>query len=453
MRFRPFESGRQISGAMLRFVNRSADRALSTGGEPGETGETVPRRIRFVMASEFRSAQKPRPSRSASFTGRSSSNLSDFLDEDSSDRDESTERAEPTERSPVESILSYRESDVGFDYFCKLRQRPYRGSRWIPEAEFRRYPGAAQTMKRYHNKYVFPPMEPFYDPAFDEVDRVIGQREGESGPEYLVKWMVLGYDECTWETDIDEEYIQAFERRSVPKDRRPVPKPDPTTYKKLEESPGYKNDMEVFKYQLEGLNWLTFCWQNDRNCILADEMGLGKTVQAVAFIEHIHKEFHVPGPFLVIAPLATLMHWSRVLTTWTDLNTIVYMGTKKARDVLYEYEFFYSGTDQPKFDVMVTSYEVMMKDVELFAPFEYSCLIVDEAHRLKNARSKLHDALRQISGSFRVLLTGTPLQNTMEELQSLLEFLHPGQFLDVTTASLSTAGIKDLGKRDRKSVV
>jgi SNF2 family DNA or RNA helicase len=111
------------------------------------------------------------------------------------------------------------------------------------------------------------------------------------------------------------------------------------------------------------------------------------------------------------------------------------MSTKKARDVIQEYEFYYPDGRGPKWDVMITSYEVIMKDISIFAQFEYNLLIVDEAHRLKNANSKLQQALAQLTSKFRILLTGTPLQNTIEELQALLEFLHPGQFQDITTAA------------------
>jgi superfamily II DNA or RNA helicase len=193
--------------------------------------------------------------------------------------------------------------------------------------------------------------------------------------------------------------------------------------------------MELFPYQLEGLNWLIYSWYHRRNCILADEMGLGKTVQAVTFMHYLYNVHHLTGPYLVIAPLATLMHWQRTIQTWTDFNSVIYMSTKKARDIIQEYEFYYADRTGPKFDIIITSYEVIMKDISQFTVFNYNLLIVDEAHRLKNANSKLQQALAQLTSQFRILLTGTPLQNTIEELQSLLEFLHPGQFQDITTAS------------------
>jgi chromodomain-helicase-DNA-binding protein 7 len=371
------------------------------------------------------------------------------LGETSSSEDDRSAPSELTERSPIESILSYRFSDDGYDYFVKMRDLSYRECRWLTRAEICQYPNTAQSLTRYHKKNPYPPSEPFYDPAYEEIDRVIASRRAaDGGTEYLVKWMNLGYDSCTWESepDIETWHIEAFQSRNTKKPPVKFVRPKADSYVRLETAPIFKNDMELFDYQLEGLNWLLYCWHHQRNCILADEMGLGKTVQAITFMHHIHTVYNIPGPFLVIAPLATLMHWQRTFTVWTDFNAVVYMSGRKARDAIQEYEFFYADNTGPKFDVLITSYEVIMKDIATFAQFKYNLLIVDEAHRLKNANSKLQKALAHITGEFRILLTGTPLQNTIEELQSLLEFLHPGQFTDVTTAA-AAENIKGLKKK------
>ena len=437
---------------MLRFVDHRPKPTNPAADPTGSSEEQAKRRIRFFApANPDTSMPSKQSSRRSAGTSRSSSNLSDYAD--SSSDDESVGEKQ-TERSPVETILGYKNTDTGIEYFCKMRNRPYRDCRWITTEEFQTFPGAPQTLKRYHKKFPVPPPEPFYDESYNDIERVIAEREGEDGaPEYLVKWTNLGYDSCTWETDVDDESLRAYEARNTPKKRPKFVKPPASDYVKLDTNPVYKNGMELLEYQLEGLNWLMFCWYNNRNCILADEMGLGKTVQAVAFMQRLFCTMNLPGPFLVIAPLATLMHWQREFNTWTDMNVLIYMGSKTARDLMQEHEFFFPGTDDPKFDVIVSSYEVVMKDVQLFAQFEYNCLVVDEAHRLKNANSKLHQTLRQIKSNFRVLLTGTPLQNTLEELQSLLEFLHPGQFLDVTAASLSETGIVKLRKKLHKHLL
>jgi len=106
------------------------------------------------------------------------------------------------------------------------------------------------------------------------------------------------------------------------------------------QSPIYKNENELRPYQLEGLNWLAFCWHEGRGSILADEMGLGKTVQTVSFLHYLYTQHGVPGPFLVVAPLSTLPHWQREFARWTDMNVIVYHGNQYAREMIVKYEFY-----------------------------------------------------------------------------------------------------------------
>ena len=404
---------------MLRFVTSSDEFPGPDGRVPG---------IRFVYERHASASQQITPSPSIDSYRRSSDNQSESADS-SSDAEEVA--SEATEKSPYEAILSHRQGpDGSFSYFVKFRDRPYRDCRWIEESEYLQYPNAGQALKRYHKKHPYPKPAPFYDPAFDEIDRVIGYEDGR----YLVKWMLLQYDSCTWETDVDEAARELFEKRNTKKPRKKFVMPAQESFQKIETSPVYKGGLELFPYQLEGLNWLVNRWYNRKNCILADEMGLGKTVQAVAFLQHVYAEEGLPGPFLVIAPLSTLMHWQRTVQQWTDMNAIVYQNTKQSREIIRKYEFFYPDGTGPKFDVLITQYEMIMNDNAVFAQFKYSVLIVDEAHRLKNANSKLLQALANIESDYRILLTGTPLQNTVEELQSLLEFLHPGRFTDITSA-------------------
>ena len=147
---------------------------------------------------------------------------------------------------------------------------------------------------------------------------------------YLVKWRSLSYEECTWELedDIDSLKIEHFWkfRNLPPKDKlKPKRRPKAHEWKKLETSPIYKNSNTLREYQLEGVNWLTFCWYNGHNCILADEMGLGKTIQSITFLQEM-VNYGINGPFLVIAPLSTIGNWQREFETWTDLNVVVYHG-------------------------------------------------------------------------------------------------------------------------------
>jgi chromodomain-helicase-DNA-binding protein 7 len=255
---------------------------------------------------------------------------------------------------------------------------------------------------------------------------------------YLVKWQALPYEESTWELedDLDPEKVKQFWRfrqmppKEVMKHKR---RPKASEWKKLDESPVYKNGNTLREYQLEGLNWLTFCWYNNRNCILADEMGLGKTIQSLTFINEMVK-FGMHSPFLVIAPLSTIGNWQREFETWTDLNVITYHGSAASRNMITEYEMFFKNEKGEKIDgvykfqVMITTFEVVLTDCLELREIVWRTCVIDEAHRLKNRNCKLLEGLRLLQMDHRVLLTGTPLQNNVEELFSLLNFLEPVQF-------------------------
>ena len=373
----------------------------------------------------------------------------------SSEDEETDEITDNSDKSPFETILSYREGDEGeYEYFIKLKNRPYRDSRWVKESEFASFPHKFQAAKRFRKKFPIPPSEPFYEPAYDEIDRIIAVDKSSEPYKYFVKWCVLNYDECTWEINVDKDALEKFERYNTP-DPEHVYKPesektetekfhypDPKSWEKIDEFPSPDGSLELFSYQLEGVNWLRQRWYERTNCILADEMGLGKTVQAVTFLVSLHKKEKLPTPYLIVAPRSTLPNWEREFHNWSDFNVIVYTGNREARNNIRQYEFAYENGDMPKFDVLITNYELILNDTDVFTEFDWSVLIVDEAHRLKNSNSKLLQALSQVKSETRVLLTGTPIQNNIEELQSLLEFLHPGEFQDLNSAATSQDIIK-----------
>ncbi|KAI1285481.1 Chromodomain-helicase-DNA-binding protein 7 [Halotydeus destructor] len=255
---------------------------------------------------------------------------------------------------------------------------------------------------------------------------------------YLVKWCALTYEESTWELedDLDPKKLEHFWRfrKIPPKEKtRYKKRPKPTEWKKLDESPVYKSGRTLRPYQLEGVSWLTFCWYNGRNCILADEMGLGKTIQSLTFINEMVK-FGIYAPFLIIVPLSTIGNWQREFETWTDLNVITYHGSSISRNMIQEYEMFYKNDKGErvdglfKFQVLITTFEVVLTDCMELREITWRCCIIDEAHRLKNRNCKLLEGLRLLNMDHRVLLTGTPLQNNVDELFSLLNFLEPQQF-------------------------
>mmetsp|Transcript_14172 Transcript_14172/g.39221 ORF Transcript_14172/g.39221 Transcript_14172/m.39221 type:complete len:831 (-) Transcript_14172:130-2622(-) len=198
-------------------------------------------------------------------------------------------------------------------------------------------------------------------------------------------------------------------------------------------------------YQLEGVRWLSTLFENGVSGILADEMGLGKTIQCVALIAHLLTK-GVSGPFMVVAPLATLPNWVREFEKWLPTQQVVrYHGPE--REALLKGPLHPKHRRQPTFPFIVTSYETAIRDqnkLEKLTDFSY--VIVDEGHRLKNHRCTLLRSLKRLKATNRLLLTGTPIQNTLDELWSLLNFVNPLIFDDLSVFQ-SWFGFKDIGQK------
>ena len=204
--------------------------------------------------------------------------------------------------------------------------------------------------------------------------------------------------------------------------------PKPFVFVKLEKQPEWLEGGVLRDYQVEGLNWMTYCYCNGTNGILADEMGLGKTVQTISFLERLVEDYSVFGPFLVVVPLSTLPNWAKEFKKWAPrMNVVVYCGNTESRRVIQQHEF-HGQSNKLKFNVLLTTYEIVMKDKSVLGALHWKHLVVDEAHRLKNAESLLYRVLMEFRSSARMLITGTPLQNSLRELWALLHFLMPEKF-------------------------
>ncbi|XP_017658671.1 lymphoid-specific helicase [Nannospalax galili] len=183
-------------------------------------------------------------------------------------------------------------------------------------------------------------------------------------------------------------------------------------------------------YQVEGMEWLRMLWENGINGILADEMGLGKTVQCIATIALMIQR-GVPGPFLVCGPLSTLPNWMAEFKRFTpEIPTMLYHGTRQERRTLARNIHKRQGTLQI-YPVVITSFEIAMRDQNALQHCYWKYLIVDEGHRIKNMKCRLIRELKRFSADNKLLLTGTPLQNNLSELWSLLNFLLPDVFDDL----------------------
>ncbi|KFM28455.1 ATP-dependent helicase BRM [Auxenochlorella protothecoides] len=184
-------------------------------------------------------------------------------------------------------------------------------------------------------------------------------------------------------------------------------------------------DAKLREYQLVGLQWMVSLYNNHLNGILADEMGLGKTVQAseavMALIAYLMEHKSNYGPHLIIVPNAVLVNWKSELTQWLPgARCVYYVGTRDERARRYA-----SEVQSLQFNVLVTTYEFIMRDRAKLAKIDWQYIVIDEAQRMKDRQSKLAKDLDRFTAARRLLLSGTPLQNDLLELWSLLNLLLP----------------------------
>ncbi|KAK4487693.1 hypothetical protein RD792_005645, partial [Penstemon davidsonii] len=197
---------------------------------------------------------------------------------------------------------------------------------------------------------------------------------------------------------------------------------------KVTEQPNMLQGGELRQYQLEGLQWMLSLFNNNLNGILADEMGLGKTIQTISLIAYLIENKGVTGPHLIVAPKAVLPNWLQEFSVWApSISAVLYDGRLDERKAMREE---YSG--EGKFNVLITHYDLIIRDKAFLRKIHWYYLVVDEGHRLKNYDCVLARTL--VSGyriRRRLLLTGTPIQNSLQELWSLLNFLLPNIFNSV----------------------
>ncbi|KAH9578442.1 SLIDE domain [Trypanosoma melophagium] len=194
----------------------------------------------------------------------------------------------------------------------------------------------------------------------------------------------------------------------------------------LTETPSYIRG-KLRPYQIEGVNWLLGLFSRCINGILADEMGLGKTLQTIATLAYLKFTYGLPGPHLVVCPKSVMGNWYRELRHWCPgLSAFKFHGSSDIRPELIKSHL--QPYDNIKYDVIVTTFEMVLDELPTFKRIHWQYLIVDEAHKLKNEESRAHSALDSLFSNHRLIITGTPLQNNLKELWALLHFLVPRLF-------------------------
>ncbi|XP_059619215.1 chromodomain-helicase-DNA-binding protein 1 isoform X2 [Phlebotomus argentipes] len=276
--------------------------------------------------------------------------------------------------------------------------------------------------------------------SYNYVDRIIAQTvRSDGGIDYYCKWESLPYSEATWEDAslVSRKWPQKINEFN---DREASKKTPSRHCKALKYRPKFHHlktqpdflggtDLILRDYQMDGLNWLILSWCKENSVILADEMGLGKTIQTICFLFYLFKVQSLHGPFLCVVPLSTMTAWQREFTLWApEMNIVTYLGDVQSREIIRQYEWSFASSKRLKFNAILTTYEILLKDKMFLGCLSWAALLVDEAHRLKNDDSLLYKALKDFDTNHRLLITGTPLQNSLKELWALLHFIMPSKF-------------------------
>uniref|UniRef100_A0A6B2KW73 Uncharacterized protein n=1 Tax=Arcella intermedia TaxID=1963864 RepID=A0A6B2KW73_9EUKA len=357
---------------------------------------------------------------------------------------------------------SANDSYADLEFLIKWKGMSYLHTEWVDVSVLlKAHMGRSRLQKFFKNNPLSGRIEEPYPSSYAIVDRIIATKEYNGQTYYLTKFENGQYFESTWElaADLnDNEKIKQFLHREVPhttpcgpimNEKRP-PFVEETCL--LKETPSFKEGLNLRPYQLEGVNWLLYSWYHRTNSILADEMGLGKTVQTIAILDHLNRKYNIRGPFLIVVPLSTLTHWQREIERWTDMNAIVYHGNAESRRIIRQYEFHfwdkthYDVSGPLKFNILITTYEMLITDSKIFQPIEWQYCVIDEAHRLKNKTSRLTTEFSRMKYAHLTLLTGTPVQNNMEELWTLLHILDPKKFSNYDDFESDFGVLKDVSQ-------
>ncbi|MDJ0662528.1 MAG: DEAD/DEAH box helicase [Crocosphaera sp.] len=186
----------------------------------------------------------------------------------------------------------------------------------------------------------------------------------------------------------------------------------------IENPTGFKGQLRP--YQQRGVGWLAFLEKWGLGACLADDMGLGKTPQLIGFLLYLKSEEMLQQPTLVICPTSVLNNWEREVKKFApSLSTLIHHGDKRSKG-----KAFVKEVNQK--NIIITSYSLLHRDIKSFEQVEWQGIVLDEAQNIKNPQAKQSQAVRQLSTQFRIALTGTPVENRLTELWSILDFLNPG---------------------------
>ncbi|KAJ3370201.1 hypothetical protein GGF31_004258 [Allomyces arbusculus] len=373
----------------------------------------------------------------------------------------------------IERLVTHRDARPFREILVKWAGASFRHARWVPEPTVRGIQGRKLDMflRRMAGRAAVPSAKDVVPRAWTQVHKVLAM---DDDGHVLVKWRGLPPAHATWEEvedmecNEDADYLCAvvayqiaaeIDTVSMRRDRAASAGDEdarPDSAQRVTSLPKGMAGGTLKPHQVSGLQWLLDRWAARTPCILADEMGLGKTVQVLALL-HVLLTIYQRAPFLIVAPNSTLDHWERECARWAPALTVVTAwGTAADRKAVLDHELLAEsmkcggtaaragrggGTGATrrsadsktevslKCHVVLASYESVQQMPEL-SRVRWSGVIVDEGHKLKNDEAKLFAYLAAMHADHRVLLSGTPLQNSVRELVNLLHFLDPTEFPD-----------------------
>ena len=377
----------------------------------------------------------------------SSISIEDIAKNEDISEDEVVKMLNEKKKPQVDEIIGVTEDPETGErkYYVKFQREPTAHAVYLTEDELTDHPSGQSHLKEFlareseeglKDSIEIPNLKILGD--LDENERPPMERIISYDDEkhlYLVKWQGIPYERASWVSEInDEKLLKSYKQRNsvnrgTAVSLNKVCKPYGTDPGCIP-LPNYKNGNKLRSYQVEALNWLRAAYHTGQNAILADEMGLGKTVMCISLLIDIVQNCGVDGPFLIVAPLSTLPNWIREFENWSNIDAILFHGSQQDREVISEYELFFKPPRQntPKFQVLLTNIETVQKSIDIIQKVKWHLVIIDEAHRLKNLNSKIYQMMFSLQMEHVLLMTGTPIQNNIDEIYALMHFIAPLKF-------------------------
>ena len=350
--------------------------------------------------------------------------------------------------SPIETIIGYNypvisEENPDPQFYVKLKGMSYKDCQWRQEENLvmsnsmllRHFKEKAKNYGLEEVPFIpnlYKPLSVNFDISYITPTRILASDSKGGIKKYLVQWGKLSITYSTWEVSVPDDLKKAYKNRirtiMIPTKQEISFEPTNITNLKFT----FPNQNVLKNYQEVGLKWLFDKFSNGESCILADEMGMGKTIQTLALLQVIKHQYRIRGPFLIVVPLSVAQNWVDEIERWTTFSYLLYTGNQSGRAILKDCCFFNEKEPKKlKVEIVVVPYDNIIDDIEFFARIYWAYCIFDEAHRLKNYQSQTYQRLSKLDYFACVLLTGTPIQNSIQEVISLLHFIKPLEYPNI----------------------